>query len=1401
MLNSAKMLVLLCALVVPLHAQAQKPMSTITVSTASELSAALRSAQAGDEILLESGDYGNFDFNGHNYSDYVTIRSADGNQGATFDGVTFTNSSHIRIDGVHVDSPSNGSSSSAIVRFEASSNNIQFMNSEVNAPIDDEYWGHYAFHVKGADNIRIEGNDVHNVKDGVWAVSASNVEIVGNEFDMLGRDTIKFASINGLLIEDNVGPRSVFAQPGAHIDFIQGQGSSSNITIRGNLLLPENGYSSQGIFLGDAVYNNVLIEQNILYNTLVRAISVNDGTNIVAQNNTVLTVPGQGHKQASIILPSGSTSRDNIVGSYQGGPNGSNFYAEWDDPSSAYYYDKLFVNASTGQGVTLEDLRPVEGGPADNPNLGAYLRLMELLDGAEASGDDPAPAPDPVDDDPAPTSDPIDDDPAPAPDPIDDDPAPTPDPIDDDPAPTPDPDSGAVPNPVFMTAGSGAPEVIDHDPSMMLDEGTLELVFSADALSVRQGIFSKDAYGYGNGGHLTILLENGDLLVRLQSSAATHSIRIENVVTAGPENHMALTFGPGGMQLYLGGVLVGSNAYTGGLAGNAEPIVLGGNQWGSGDGVADKIQHEFSGTVSTVNIYDEALDAGQVAYLTAYGPGPVEDPSEDPNTAPEGIDDTVETAYGTPVTVDVLANDSDAEDDALAVLSIGTPANGTVMLNDDGTLTYTPDAGFAGVDSFTYEVSDGTLSSTATLSVAVEAAPEPQPPAGDIVVSSAAELMVALESAQGGDTILLAEGDYGAVALNGLGFASDVTLLSETPQGAVFDSLEIRDSAHLVIDGVHVDHPTDGGRGAALVDITGSSEHITFVNSEVNGSLDSSFDGAYGIRVHTGTSFIDVSDNYVHNVRHGAVFFGTTDLTVSGNNVEYVGEDSFKFGGVTRALIENNDGASIYKSVNLDVHHDFMQFQGDATDTIIRGNTFMLTESDNNKVVQGIFLKDGVFESVLIEDNLVYTNTVNAIFVRSDAGTGGDITIRENTVLATPDKTIWGNADIRIVDLEGDYLVENNIVDRVVDSVGTGTVRNNLSLQWENPNAANHYNSVYVNATGGSTATIEDFQPVTDGPGAYGSGMGAEERIAEILEVGVTPPVDDPVDPPVDDPVTPPADDPVDPPEQEADLVATDDYASVDMGASIILDVLANDVSPDGGDLRIKSVETTENGLIATNGKIIVFTPDAGFYGTVSFDYVLSDGGAMDVATVEIDVVPPLPTPSLEVMGTTSFSGINADVLTMAPEEMRMSEGTIAFSFSTDDANDRQGLFSVDAKQFDGTGDHISIWIGNGEVRARFQDGENSIILKGGPIETGQEYDLWATFGADGAALYIDTILMDETDAVATDMSDNPEYLQLGALGWSSDTGDIARRDALDGTMSDVQVFDEILIQDQLLLV
>ena len=90
------------------------------------------------------------------------------------------------------------------------------------------------------------------------------------------------------------------------------------------------------------------------------------------------------------------------------------------------------------------------------------------------------------------------------------------------------------------------------------------------------------------------------------------------------------------------------------------------------------------------------------------------------NAAPTAGSDTATTNKNSPVTINVLANDKDGNNDALSVTGIVQPLNGSVLLNAGGTLTYTPKAGFAGTDKFTYKADDGLAQSTAaTVTVTV----------------------------------------------------------------------------------------------------------------------------------------------------------------------------------------------------------------------------------------------------------------------------------------------------------------------------------------------------------------------------------------------------------------------------------------------------------------------------------------------------------------------------------------------------------------------------------------------------------------------------------------------------------------------------------------------------------
>ena len=90
------------------------------------------------------------------------------------------------------------------------------------------------------------------------------------------------------------------------------------------------------------------------------------------------------------------------------------------------------------------------------------------------------------------------------------------------------------------------------------------------------------------------------------------------------------------------------------------------------------------------------------------------------NDAPVAVGDSATTAANTAVTIPVLANDSDVDGDALTVTALGPVTGGSAVINAGTTVTFTPNAGVT-AGSFTYTVSDGLLTATATVNVNVQA--------------------------------------------------------------------------------------------------------------------------------------------------------------------------------------------------------------------------------------------------------------------------------------------------------------------------------------------------------------------------------------------------------------------------------------------------------------------------------------------------------------------------------------------------------------------------------------------------------------------------------------------------------------------------------------------------------
>ena len=90
------------------------------------------------------------------------------------------------------------------------------------------------------------------------------------------------------------------------------------------------------------------------------------------------------------------------------------------------------------------------------------------------------------------------------------------------------------------------------------------------------------------------------------------------------------------------------------------------------------------------------------------------------NDDPVAADDSANTLVDTPIDIPVLDNDNDVDGGPLTVTAVTDPANGSVIINPDGTIEYTPDLGFFGTDTFIYAIFDGAGGNdTATVTVTV----------------------------------------------------------------------------------------------------------------------------------------------------------------------------------------------------------------------------------------------------------------------------------------------------------------------------------------------------------------------------------------------------------------------------------------------------------------------------------------------------------------------------------------------------------------------------------------------------------------------------------------------------------------------------------------------------------
>jgi Ca2+-binding RTX toxin-like protein len=176
--------------------------------------------------------------------------------------------------------------------------------------------------------------------------------------------------------------------------------------------------------------------------------------------------------------------------------------------------------------------------------------------------------------------------------------------------------------------------VVPSSTDFVLPEGTIQAWFKVDAFNGRDHtIVSMDSSGTDTGSaYLAVDGARQDVEFYIEDNAAPvtfgdtgnhYMLSGNNSVIAGQWHHVAITFGSLGMVMYLDGVQVATNAYTGGIGnGDNEPITIGASQryaGTEGQAISGELDRFFDGQIAEVALYDRALSATDFAVLADAG--------------------------------------------------------------------------------------------------------------------------------------------------------------------------------------------------------------------------------------------------------------------------------------------------------------------------------------------------------------------------------------------------------------------------------------------------------------------------------------------------------------------------------------------------------------------------------------------------------------------------------------------------------------------------------------------------------------------------------------------------------------------------------------------------------------
>ena len=299
--------------------------SNITVSSVSGLTQALKVAQAGDTISLQSGVYSGVSISNFNVGGDVNIVSSDPGRPAVLTDLTLNGSTGLNFANLEF----SAAGATTDNRFQVlGSKDIHFDNLSVHGSLNGNAADDVAgFLIRNSADVSITNSEFQQLFHGIGVLDSQKIVISGNDFHDIRSDGIRGGGLNDAKITDNsfkdFYPQGAVGTSGDHPDAIQlwttNTVGSNNVLISGNLIARGAGHQMQGVFLRDEsganAFTNITITDNVLVGTSWNGIFVENGKNVNIDGNSLGAYGDEGTR-ILVLDVSGGAVTDNKAASY-----------------------------------------------------------------------------------------------------------------------------------------------------------------------------------------------------------------------------------------------------------------------------------------------------------------------------------------------------------------------------------------------------------------------------------------------------------------------------------------------------------------------------------------------------------------------------------------------------------------------------------------------------------------------------------------------------------------------------------------------------------------------------------------------------------------------------------------------------------------------------------------------------------------------------------------------------------------------------------------------------------------------------------------------------------------------------------------------------------------------------